>query len=240
MNKQFRSVTAFLACLLIIAIVGDCSSQEKTPLNDYWRRCKESSETSEAKIMLFTAFLKERLDITVPDWWRARLQLSSNFLGSGGPLDQTDNIESRTKRSKRTFEIVQEGGESKLRFEANDVLVDLDPVIADDERIPAASIDGLQLGDGSVLVARWRNDDQLVVARIENRAGSVWFQKKQVSNPNDRSAWYSGVGREACVEILRKKDAIVVIGAKTGVSCLFVFEPDQGDEVEAGIFDQLR
>lgn len=240
MNIQSKSIAAFLSCLLTISIVSNCSSQDRTPLNEYWRHIKESNDTNAAKIVKFTEFLEARLDVTIPDWWRARLQLSSNGLGSGGPLAQNNNIENRTNRSKRASEIEQDGEVTKLRFEADGLLVDLDASIADEERIPATSIDCLQLGDGTVLVARLRDDDQLFVARIENRSDVVWFQKKRVLNPNNRPASYSGVAREACVEIFRRKDVIVVIGAKLGVSCLFVFEPDQGDELDAGIFEQLR
>lgn len=158
-------------------------------------------------------------------------------LGIWRTVCSKNNIENRSKRS---YEIEQNGRDAKLRFEADGLLVDLDASIADEERIPATSIDCLQLGDGSVLVARLRDDDQLVVARIENRSDIIWFQKKAVLNPSNRPANYTGVALEACVEILRKKDVIVIVGAKRGVSCMFVFELDQGDELDAGIFDQLR
>lgn len=88
MNNQSKSITALLSCLLIFANVNNSSSQDKTPLNDYWRHLKESKDANAAKIVIFTEFLEARLDVKVPDWWRARLQLSSNGLGSGGPFAQ--------------------------------------------------------------------------------------------------------------------------------------------------------
>lgn len=240
MNIQSKSITALLSCFLIIANVNNSSSQDVTPLNDYWRHLKESKDANAAKIMKFTEFLEARLDVTIPDWWQARLQLSSNGLGSGGPLTQNNDIDTRTKRSRRSFAIEQDGEDAKLKFEADGLLVDLDASIADEEKIPATSVDCLRLGDGSVVVARLRGDGHLIVARIENRSEIVWYQKTTVPNPNNRSAGYTGVALDACVEIIRKKNSIIIMGAKLGVSCMFVFELDQGDELDAGIFDQLR
>ena len=233
-----RAIVLFLAATLCFA-TGSLS-QETASFSSHWKRIKEEKNTNSARSSELVELLQSRLDLTIPDWWKKRLYLIANGLGSGGPRDKTTDEVLLRELPKRNFEIEQNGVEAKLKFEADGVLVELDSRFVDAERIPETSIGALQLQDGSVIVARLREDSSFMVAKIQNRSDIAWMQEKVVRDASERPISYTGVALDACVEILEKKGTIVVVGARMGVSCIYVFDLDHGDELDAGVFDQLR